>query len=281
MIIEILNPSEDDLIIDPACGTGGFLVEALRYVWEKLDSDGKKLRWSQPNLHEEKMNYALKQIKGIDKDYFLSKVTKAYMAIIGDGKSGVYCDDSLEVPKNFKQKTKNDISLDQFDVLITNPPFGSKIPVRGEEKLSQFELGHAFSFKDETWQKGKLKEKEAPQILFIERCIQLLKEGGRMGIVLPDGILGNDRMGYIREYIQSNAKLLAIIDLPKEAFMPNTPTKTSVIILEKNKNKKKDYPVFMAIAETCGHDRRGNKLEDDDISQISSKFKDWYKKNKT
>jgi type I restriction enzyme M protein len=281
MIIEILNPSEDDLIIDPACGTGGFLVEALRYVWEKLDSDGKKLRWSQSNLHEEKMNYALKQIKGIDKDYFLSKVTKAYMAIIGDGKSGVYCDDSLEVPKNFKQKTKNDISLDQFDVLITNPPFGSKIPVRGEEKLSQFELGHAFSFKDETWQKGKLKEKEAPQILFIERCIQLLKEGGRMGIVLPDGILGNDRMGYIREYIQSNAKLLAIIDLPKEAFMPNTPTKTSVIILEKNKNKKKDYPVFMAIAETCGHDRRGNKLEDDDISQISSKFKDWYKKNKT
>ena len=125
------------------------------------------------------MNYALKQIKGIDKDYFLSKVTKAYMAIIGDGKSGVYCDDSLEVPKNFKQKTKNDISLDQFDILITNPPFGSKIPVRGEEKLSQFELGHAFSFKDEIWVKGKLKEKEAPQILFIERCIQLLKEGGK------------------------------------------------------------------------------------------------------
>ena len=280
MVIEILDPSEDDLIIDPACGSGGFLVESLRYVWEKLDNDGKKLKWSQSNLHEEKMNYALKQIKGIDKDYFLSKVTKAYMAIIGDGKSGVYCDDSLEVPKNLKNKTKNDIALDQFDLLITNPPFGSKIPVRGEEKLSQYELGHSFTYKDNSWIKSKLKDKEAPQILFIERCIQLLKEGGRMGIVLPDGILGNDRMGYIREYIHNNAKLLAIIDLPKEAFMPNTPTKTSVIILEKNKTHKKNYPVFMAIAETCGHDRRGNKLEDDDISKISARFKEWYKKNK-
>ena len=164
MIIEILNPSENDLIIDPACGTGGFLVEALRYVWEKLDADGKKWNWSQSNLYEEKMNFALKQIKGIDKDYFLSKVTKAYMAIIGDGKSGVYCDDSLEVPKNFKQKTKNDISLDQFDILIQTP-FGSKIPVRGEEKLS-FELGHAFSLK--TKYVRKLKEKEAPQILLLK-----------------------------------------------------------------------------------------------------------------
>ena len=92
--------------------------------WKKIKMESIKFTWRKNEL-------CFKTNKGIDKDY-LSKVTKAYMAIIGDGKSGVYCDDS-EVPKNFKQKTKNDISLDQFDVLITNPPFGSKIPVRGEE----------------------------------------------------------------------------------------------------------------------------------------------------
>lgn len=282
MMVDILDPDEEDLIIDPACGSGGFLIEALRHVWRKLDAEGEKYHWNNENLKEEKMEFALNRIRGIDKDYFLAKVAKAYMAIVGDGKSGIFCEDSLEKPENWDSKTKEKVDLGKFSVLLTNPPFGSKIPVRGEDKLKQFELGHKWKLNKKTgeWEKGKLKDKEAPQILFIERCLQLLKDGGRMAIVLPDGIFGNNQLGYIRQFIVKQARIIAVIDVPIETFQPNTGTKTSILILQKTKNIPEDYPVFMAIAETCGHDRRGNVKEEDDIAQISNEFKKWAEEHK-
>lgn len=284
MMVDILDPDDEDLIIDPACGSGGFLIEALRHVWRKLDAEGEKYHWNKSNLQEEKMEVALNKIRGIDKDYFLSKVAKAYMAIIGDGKSGIFTEDSLEVPNNWGAMTKTKIHLGDFSVLLTNPPFGSKIPVRGEDKLKQYELGYKWKLNKKTgkWEKGKLKDKEAPQILFIERCLQLLKDGGRMAIVLPDGIYGNNQLGYIRKYLLEKARLVAVIDVPLETFMPNTSTKTSILILQKLKDNKipKDYSVFMASAETCGHDRRGNFYEDDDIAKIPNEFRKWAKENK-
>jgi len=109
--------------------------------------------------------------------------------------------------------------------------------------------------------------------LFIERCLQLLKNGGRMAIVLPDGIYGNNQLGYVRKFIMKKARIVAIIDVPKETFMPNTGTKTSILILQKTSQAPKDYPVFMCVAKTCGHDRRGNLKEDDDISRVFNEFK--------
>ena len=116
MIIEILDPNEDDLIIDPACGSGGFLIESLRYIWKKVENAGRKNNWSEQNILEEKMEVAIHKIYGIDKDFFLTKVTKAYMAIIGDGKSGIFCEDSLENPKNWSKKTSSKINLEKFDI---------------------------------------------------------------------------------------------------------------------------------------------------------------------
>jgi len=284
MMVDILDPDDEDLIIDPACGSGGFLIEALRHVWKKLEAESEKYHWSENNLQEEKMEVALNKIRGIDKDYFLAKVSKAYMAIIGDGKSGIVCEDSLENPQNWSDATRQKIHLGNFSVLLTNPPFGAKIPVSGEDKLKQFELGHKWkqNRKIGEWEKGKIKDKEAPQILFIERCLQLLEDGGRMAIVLPDGIYGNNQLGYIRKWLLERVKIVAIIDLPTETFMPNTPTKTTIIILQKlPKNKiPDDYPIFMAVAETCGHDRRGNPKESDDIAQVSDEFRKWAKENK-
>lgn len=284
MMVDILDPDEEDLIIDPACGSGGFLIEALRHVWRKLDVEGEKYHWNNENLKEEKMEFALNRIRGIDKDYFLSKVAKAYMAIIGDGKSGVFCEDSLDNPENWTSKTREKIDLGKFSVLLTNPPFGSKIPVRGEDKLKQFELSHKWKFNKKTgeWEKRKLKDKEAPQILFIERCLQLLKESGRMAIVLPDGIYGNESLGYIRNWIINRARIVAIIDIPLETFLPNTGTKTSILILQKLPLNKipKDYPIFMAVTEYCGHDRRGKKIIEDDIISVAKRFKEWAQKYK-
>ncbi len=122
-------------------------------------------------------------------------------------------------------------------------------------------------------------DKQPPQILFVERCIQLLEEGGRMAIVLPDGLLGNITDGYIRQVIRENCKIIAVIDCPVETFQPSTPTKTSILILQKTKENKNPYPIFMAVAKKCGHDRRGNSLIDeneniiDDFPEVIKEFK--------
>lgn len=279
MMVEILDPSDEDLIIDPACGSGGFLIEALRHVWRKLDAEGEKYHWNKNNLHEEKMEVALNKIRGIDKDYFLSKVAKAYMAIMGDGKSGIFNEDSLERPSNWADKTRLKIDLEKFSVLLANPPFGSKIPVRGEEKLKQYELAYKYKTdkKNNNWERGKLKDKEAPQILFIERCIQFLKVNGRMALVLPDGIYGNESLGYIRNWLITQGRIIAIVDVPLETFMPNTSTKTTILFFQKLNadDIPKDYPIFMAVAETCGHDRRGKETLEDDILRVPGEFKSW------
>ena len=273
MMVEILDPEDNEMIIDPACGSGGFIIEALRYIWSKIIARYKEMGWSDAAILEEKIDVANKCIRGIDKDYFLSKIAKSYMAIMGDGKGGVFCEDSLERPENWSIKTQQKIDLGKFDIVLTNPPFGSKIPVTGEDKLKQYELAHKWKNIKGTneWVKDKIAEKEAPQILFIERCYQLLKYEGRMAIVLPDGIFGNNQLGYIRRFIMERFQLIAIIDIPLETFMPNTGTKTSILIVQKKKKQdiKEDYPVFMCVAETCGHDRRGNLKEEEDIAQIS------------
>lgn len=275
MMVDILDPDDEDLIIDPACGSGGFLIEALRHVWRKLDAEGEKYHWNKNNLQEEKMEVALNKIRGIDKDYFLSKVAKAYMAIIGDGKSGIFCEDSLENPKNWKDKTRLKIDLGKFSVLLTNPPFGSKIPVRGEEKLKQFDFGYKWKFdkKNQTWIKTqKLKDQEEPQVLFIERCLSLLKDGGRMAMVLPSGILGNERETYLRNYITQKGNLFAIVELPFETFSPNVTINTSVLFIQKGKQIKAP-DIFISINEYCGHDKKGRTNGKDDIQKVANFYK--------
>lgn len=283
MIIEIVNPQSTDLIIDPACGSGGFLVETLRYIWKTLDEKAIDYGWNELVLQAEKTDVAFNCIRGIDKDYFLAKVCKAYMAIIGDGKSGIFCEDSLENPKKWSDLARQRIDLNKFDIVLTNPPFGKNITVKGEEKLKQYDLAYKWSkSKNSTeYVKGKLKDQEAPQILFIERCLQLLNEKGKMAIVLPDGCFGNESLSYLRAWLLNHVKIIGVIDLPLETFLPNTGTKTSILLCKKatQQELEKDYPVFMCIAETCGHDRRGKEIDSDDIKGIPELFKKWCQEN--
>ncbi len=287
MVVEILDPAEKNRIIDPACGTGGFLIESLRHIWDKMEKKAKTLRWSEKRLNDEKQYVATTYFRGIDKDSFVAKVAKAYMAIIGDGRGGIFCENSLDPPSEWSHKCQDKIQLGTFDIAVTNPPFGSNIPIKGEETLKQFNLGHKWKFdkNSKKWikqnslnNKGK-KGGVEPQILFIERCLQFLKVGGKVGIVLPDGIYGNDQLGYIREFLRANAKIIAIIDVPSETFQPNTSTKTTILIAEKIEpnTEVKNHHIFMAICEKCGHDRRGNPLDEDDIALVSSGYWEFVK----
>jgi type I restriction enzyme M protein len=284
MAIEMLNPEIDEYVIDPACGSGGFLIVALEYMWSKLDKEAEKKGWSKELLAVKRRELASKFIAGIDKDSFLAKVTKAYMAIIGDGRGGIFCENTLVPLSEWNPKTRQKINLESFDVLITNPPFGAKIPVRGDRILGQYELGFKWKYdkKTKTWERtNKLQDKQPPQILFIERCLQLLKPGGRMGIVLPDGILGNITDGYIRKFILDKAKILAVVDMPPETFQPSTSTKTSLLFLQKKKENEKveNYPIFMAVPEKCGHDRRGKPIDQDDFPAVSKRYKEFRENN--
>lgn len=286
MIVEMLDPEPDEYIIDPACGSGGFLIIALEHVWNKIEIEGKQKNWPQELIIRKKKDVASKYFTGIDKDSFLAKVTKSYMAIVGDGRGGIFCENSLLDPKEWDNYSQEKIKLNKFNVLLTNPPFGAKIPIKGEQILSQYSLGRKWKFDKNslTWTKtSNFPEKRPPQILFIERCLQLLKPGGRMGIVLPDSVVGNQTDGYIREFILSKARILAVVDCPSETFQPSTPTKTSVVLLEKKENDtNKEYQIFMAVAEKCGHDKRGKPIfkknednemiNDDDFPDIEKEY---------
>lgn len=274
MMVDILQPSETDKIIDPACGSGGFLIDSLKYVWDRAVPKYKKLGWKEGQIEKKTIEIATNNFRGIDKDYFLSKVAKAYMNLIGDGTTGIFCEDSLEDPKNWKPETQSKIQLGKFDILLTNPPFGSKITVVGEDKLKQFDVGYKWKFDEESgnWEKtNKIKEQEEPQVLFIERCLSLLKEGGKMAMVLPSGILGNHQEEYLRQYILGKGNLFAIVELPFETFSPNVSINTSVLFIQKGGTNIKQN-LFISINEYCGHDKKGRPIEKDDIPKVAELY---------
>jgi len=275
MCVDMLNPKPEEKVIDPACGSGGFLVDALSQLKEKEH---------------------FYSVYGIDKEIDLVKICKTYMAIVGDGHTNIFCADSL-YPESWTEGMKKVIEDGSFDVVLTNPPFGAKIFIEDKRILKNYKLGHEWIKEHSNkWKIAKSVSKQVPQILFIEKCLQLLKSGGRMAIVLPDGIFGNPSDRYVWQFILENAKILAIISLPPETFLPSTHTKTSVLFLEKTKDIKEDYEIFMGIADKVGHDKngriifkmdknanyiidnRGNKIIDDDLPLVVSKFQEFIEK---
>jgi type I restriction enzyme M protein len=258
MVVDMINPQPDEKIIDPACGSGGFLVEALRHVWQVVEARGKSLEWPESEIHNEKQKVAIDKFRGVDKDAFLSKVAKSYMAILGDGRGGVFCENSLDAPKTWSQQARDAMQLGSFDVVITNPPFGKKLAVESESILKSFDLGHDWKEdKSGSFKRGSVQDKQPPQILFIERCLDLLKDNGRLGIVLLESIFGMPKYRYVVDYIQSRARIHAIVTLPEDLFQPYTHAKTCVVIIQKGTSNK-PHPIFMCDVKWCGHDSRGN-----------------------
>lgn len=264
MVVDILDPQPGEMIIDPAAGSGGFLIVALEHVWQRLEQEAKTKKWSDIQLDRRRREAASKCFRGIDKDSFLAKVTKAYMAIIGDGRGGVFCENSLLPPSEWNYRTQESIRLSSFDVVLTNPPFGTKIPIKGQHVLSQYDLGYKWKKDKESGAQQKttiLCEDQPPQLLFLERCLQLLKSGGRMGIVLPESIFGNPTYEHVITFVRSQAKVIGVVSLPEELFKTSgkggTHTKTCILFVEKALPIE-DHDILMSVVRWCGHDSRGN-----------------------
>jgi type I restriction enzyme M protein len=282
LLVDMVNPTAEEKLIDPACGSGGFLIESLRHIWTAIDKRGKSYKWPEHEIFAEKQRAAIKNIRGSDKDSFLSKVAKAYMAIIGDGRGGVFCENSLDNPENWKTITQESIQLGHFDIVVTNPPFGQKLKIDDSSILKKYSLGHKWTQtkKDGVFVKSnQVQATQAPQILFIERCLQLIRQGGRIGIIAPESMFCNPSHRYIVQYIKSVARIKAIISLPEELFQPYTHAKTCAVIIEKKPtDSKSGHEIFMAVANWCGHDSRGLPIPHDDIPNILAKFLEYKKK---
>ena len=265
MAVEMMQLKNGEEILDPACGSGGFLIRSLQVMWEKYYADLPS---------QDKINIARQCFFGIDKEKDLVRICKAHMCIMGDGRTNIAKADTLKGHDEWEDPLSGVFfpgrykEIRQFDVILTNPPFGTKIKVAHKHVLEKYDLGHKWKKEGESgYVKTNKTKPTPPQVLFIERCLQMLKEGGRMAIVLPDGVFGNPTDEHIRLWLLKRAEILAIVDCPKETFQPHTPTKTSVLFIRKTKAPQQGR-VFMAIAEKCGHTPRGEPLYKDQKEEI-------------
>lgn len=289
-MVEMLDPDQNCRVLDPACGSGGFLVMVLDHVRRKiaknlypeLDEVRLEAKYNSPEVDDAVREYAENMIFGFDFDPDLKKAARMNMVMAGDGHSNIYNINSLDYPfgskpdvphiaeavnrsikksadKNYHFETAANNAQGKFDMIFTNPPFGAKVEV-DQEIADRYELNS-----------------KAPEVLFIEACYNFLKPGGKMGIVLPDGILGNPNTENVRLWILRHFKLLASVDLPVETFLPQVGVQASLLFLQKKTDaemlvpiENEDYDVFMAIVEKVGKDRRGVPLfeKDDEGAEI-------------
>ncbi len=296
MTVEMLAPKQNEKVLDSSCGTGGFLVTSMNYVIEDLKATmveqlNKPIsKWGteeQILIRDRISEIASENFFGFDINPALVKATKMNMVMNNDGSGNILRENSLLPPHEWndefktklaealkidKLKITNEKNLEFFDVIVTNPPFGSKIPIKDPHILQQFEIAYIWD-KDKNGhykKTNRLQSSVPPEQLFIERCLQLLKPGGRVGIVLPDSILGSPGLEYLRVWIIKNSFIIASIDLHEDTFQPRNGTQTSVLFLQKKTQKEKDqeektgkmrdYNIFMAMADKIGHDKRGTSL---------------------
>lgn len=281
LMVEMLAPNEDERVLDPACGTGGFLISTLAYLNDRFHEDAgvdqSKESTEEFLTYQKRLKkFAKSKLFGADFDRALVRATQMNVVMACNQMANILHMNSLEFPEGHLDgvaRMKKLGKLGSMDVVMTNPPFGADIPVTDPNILRRYDLGYEW----EATEAGHYRKTEkvqgsvAPQILFIERCLQWLRPGGRMGIVLPDGILSNAGDESIRAWILRHAYVLGSVSLPIETFVvdANVNILTSLLFLRKKTSDEiakddlradADYDVFMAIAEAVGYDRKGNPL---------------------
>lgn len=277
MMVNMVDPSDRDFILDPACGTGGFLIAAMNHVVSSIKtqvrSSGRSSQLQDDSIRDRKRYFLEHNLVGLDFNPNLVRATKMNMVMNNDGSGGLYQANSLDSPSRWAEDLRVRKLLGSVDVILTNPPFGSKIPIDDPTILEQFDLGHQWDYDEDAdvWVKTTKTTSRPPEILFIERCVQFLKpETGRAAIVLPDGILGSPGLGFVRQWILTHTTILGSVDLHPDTFQPGTSVQTSVLVIQRKSDLQvreesaagciNDYDIFMAICDHIGHDKRGNTV---------------------
>ncbi|MGQ9445454.1 N-6 DNA methylase [[Pasteurella] aerogenes] len=286
MCVKMLNPTKDESIIDTASGSCGFPVHTIFHVWEQILKE-KGLHKSHLFTSEERpaecTDYVTNKVFAIDFDEKAVRVARTLNLIAGDGQTNVLHLNTLDWErwdektgntkkeivgdtewldtygagwkKIRKLRTNKDSNRDfKFDILMANPPFAGDI--KETRILAKYELGKKSN--------GKAQTKVGRDVLFIERNLDFLKDGGRMAIVLPQGRFNNSSDKAIREFIAERCRILGVIGLHGNVFKPHTGTKTSVLLVQKWDDelcpKVDDYPIFFATMQEPSKDNSGDKI---------------------
>ena len=284
--VAMLDPQRENLILDPACGSGGFLLYALDHVRRQANeyhSEGTVEHFQ--FWHE----FAQSHLFGIEINDEIARVAKMNMIVHDDGHTNVVSQDALDFPDNITNRNAGLIA-EKFDLILTNPPFGAVIrrTEKGEGYLEQFELmrylgkdyplhteisgedveGGATSGRKAVRPRASIKT----EIAFIERIHSFLKPGtGRAAVVLPDGILTNSSLQGVRHWMINHFQILAVVSLPQTAFSHyDAGVKASIVFLRRLADGEvpdDDEAVFMALAENIGYDATGRKTFEDSVEE--------------
>lgn len=248
LAFELLDPTAEDVVIDPACGSGNFLSKVIRrfnaptsshYICDKQKRD----------------QYIRSYVFGRDIEPSLVQIANDYLRLIA---GGTPCNISMGDSLDLSATHYSSLPFGKFTKLFTNPPFGTNIDVTNTAILEMYDLGHQLCDGRPT---ERLLKGQDPDRLFLELCVKLLRDGGEAAIVLPRQILSGDELNAleIRKWLLRNVTVLAVIDLPPETFQPYTGTITSLLVFRKGTSSRR-RPVFFAVCEYVGHDRRGLPL---------------------
>lgn len=284
MAVAMLDPQPGERLLDPACGTGGFLITAMNHALEIMEA-AERSEWADPahgtdaerdQLAEARRRFLASGVHGMDLNPGLVRAAKMNMVMNNDGSGGLWQANSLAHFHSWAKDCAAHVRPGSFDVIVTNPPFGANIVIDDPPVLAQYDTAAVWDRTDHGWEmrhsaEGSrvLQKSQPPEILFIERCVQLLKPGtGRMAMVVPNGILNNPALGYVRHWLLTNTQVLAVVDMARELFQPKNDTQTSMLVLRRLTDAevasaragRLDYPMFMAVTEKIGHDKRGNVL---------------------
>lgn len=272
--VKMMKPQNYWDVLDPSCGSGGFLLHALDYMRTQANDYYEKGTVEHFNYWHE---FAAKHLYGIEINDEIARVAKMNMIVHDDGHTNVISHDALESIDKMYAHNRG-FAKDKFDLILTNPPFGSTINKTQKPYLESFELGNV------TDKKGKKtpRKNQSSEVLFIERIWQFLKPKiGRAAIILPDGILTNSSMQYVRDFILEKFQLLAVVSLPQCAFAHfGAGVKASIIFVRKRgKDEAPDdnEPIFMASPEFIGYDATGRKIKENQFDEIVVKYEEFCK----
>lgn len=263
--VKLVNPRPNETVCDPACGSGGFIITAMRHVWDAMNDDPQWKGMPEKRLDAAKKHIAERCFFGIDKESDLVRIAKAYMAISGDGRSNIVWENALHSPAEFNPTAASKFALTegglrQFDCILTNPPYGTSAKVLVGES-AQYELGHKWTrAKDDSWLRGAPRETD-PYVLFIERCFAMLRAGGRMAIVLPETVFHAPSTERLRDYIAEHGDVVAVVSLPHNTFRPHCNAKTCMLIVAKRTGERATRSdVVMASPHEMGHNHQGKPI---------------------
>lgn len=271
--VKMMKPQNDWDVLDPSCGSGGFLLHTLDYMRRQA---GEYFDAQSVDHYNYWHDFAANHLYGIEINDEIARVAKMNMIVHDDGHTNVISFDALDSIDKMNAKNHG-FKKDQFDLILTNPPFGSVVNSAEKLYLSGYTLGNTYTAAG----KAKPRKNQSSEILFIERIWEFLKPGtGKAAIVLPDGILTNSSAQYVRDFILERFQLLAVISMPQFAFAHfGAGVKASVIFVRKraaNETPDENEAIFMAAPEKIGYDATGRET-DSELDEIVAKYEEFQK----